>query len=76
MDNQPSTSLPLGKLIFYGVGIATTSILLFGLIWIGLGQLNVNQASRLIAAVCVPPLILTFITLALYFRHNDTSSDT
>lgn len=70
-ENQnPLQTQPIGKIVMAGIGIAITSILLFGLIWFGLGQADIAQLPRLAAAVCVPPGIMTLITIGLYFQRG------
>jgi lipopolysaccharide export LptBFGC system permease protein LptF len=72
-DNPTPThenNTPTSKIVGAGVGIALGSIFLFGAIWLGLGQLGVADAVRLVLAVCTPPGIMTVVVLWLYFTRR------
>ena len=70
-EKTPSTTLaPTGKIITAGIGVALGSIFLFGVIWLGLGQLGVGDAVRLILAICIPPALMTVGILWLYVTHR------
>ncbi len=68
-QSSPTNNLPVSRMILAGTGIALAAIAVFGLVWFGLGQANVEPLLRLSAAVCVPPAILTVVTLGVYLAR-------
>ncbi len=74
MTDKPTSTnenqMPTSTIIAAGIGIALGSIILFGAIWLGLGQLGVGNAVRLVFAVCTPPGIMTVVLLWLYFTRR------
>lgn len=74
MSKQPSSTdnLPVSRIILAGTGIALAAIIVFGLVWFGLGQADVEPLARLSAAVCLPPAILTVVTIGVYLVRADT----
>jgi lipopolysaccharide export LptBFGC system permease protein LptF len=71
MSNQ---QLPVSKMVISGAAIAIASIVLFGLLWVGLGRMGVSQATRLSAAVCAPPAVLTIVVLWVYLSRRNLTS--
>ncbi|MBW4436923.1 MAG: hypothetical protein KME04_07295 [Pleurocapsa minor GSE-CHR-MK-17-07R] len=58
-----------------GAVLAVIGIILFVLLWIGLGNAGVANAPRLFASMCVPPLIIGLIvgSYALFARRHGVS---
>ncbi|MEO1669042.1 MAG: hypothetical protein AAFU54_30730 [Chloroflexota bacterium] len=69
-ENSNSPAISPVKIILAGSAIGLGAIVLFGLIWYTLGQTTVPTAVRLVAAICVPPAIMSVITLWLYFTRG------
>jgi hypothetical protein len=63
-------SLPIGKIVLWGAGVAVGSILVFGGIWFGLGWVGVADLPRLVLAVCTPPGVMTVVLLWVYLRRS------
>ncbi|MEM6281862.1 MAG: hypothetical protein AAF787_06690 [Chloroflexota bacterium] len=66
--NSPEFS-PI-RIIVIGSAIGMGAIALFGLLWVGLGQIDVSTTVRLVTAICVPPAIMTVITIWLYLTRG------
>lgn len=47
-----------------GIGLAVLAVGLFLLLWFGLGAADLPQASRLFAALCLPPVLVGGVLLA------------
>lgn len=59
-----------------GAVIGVVLILLFALLWLGLGALGVDVFARLIIAVCAPPgITAAFVGTFLLFRQNKALKD-
>lgn len=47
-----------------GIGLAVLAVGLFLLLWFGLGTADLPQATRLFAALCLPPVLMGGVLLA------------
>jgi lipopolysaccharide export LptBFGC system permease protein LptF len=59
MSNNPNpirTGLSRGSIFGFVLGVL--AIILFVVLWLGLGSLNVSQFPRLMVSVCLPPAII------------------
>lgn len=58
MNNSPLNKENLSKASILGVGLGTSAILLFIVLWFILGSLGVEQIPRILIALCLPPAII------------------
>jgi hypothetical protein len=65
----------LTRTMIAGVALAVFAIGLFLLLWFALGALGMTQATRLFAALCLPPVILGGVLLAYVLIKRPSGSD-
>lgn len=51
----------ISRVALIGAGLAVLGVVLFVVLWAGLGSAGVGNAPRLFAAMCVPPLVIGLI---------------
>lgn len=72
MSNNPNpirTGLSRGSII--GLVLAVLAIILFVVLWLVLGSLNVSQFPRLMASLCLPPAaIAALIGIYMLFGRS------
>ncbi len=68
-DFQQMPTLPLGRMILMGLGVALGAIGLFAVVWFGLRALGVDQLIALGLAVCLPPGVMTVVLFFFYFSR-------
>lgn len=63
MANSPSPfdSKRILRASTVGVGLAVFGIVAFIILWVALGNAGLDDAPRLFAAMCVPPLLIALL---------------
>jgi hypothetical protein len=59
--SPPSLKPALSKAAIAGAVLAVLAIILFGVLWVVLGNAGLSQTPRLFAALCIPPGVIAAI---------------
>jgi hypothetical protein len=78
MSDTPPPPSPIDRKMISRIGIigailGTIAIGLFLLLWAILGNAGLSEFPRLVASVCVPPALMSFI-FGIYFLTNRPSN--
>lgn len=76
MSNSPEPSVGQ-RVIRAQVAVGLIALAVIGLfvgIWIGLGELGIDDAPRLFAAFCIPPILLALGASIAYLHRQPRSS--
>lgn len=70
VEQTNNQTLPIKKIVLFGVTLAVGSIVTFGVLWVSLGWLGVANLPRLVVAVCTPPGLMTIASVWLYLKRG------
>lgn len=48
----------VSRAVIVGLGLAVSAVVLFGALWVLLGNAGVDQFPRLMLSICVPPALM------------------
>lgn len=63
---NPFDSSTVRRMVIAGAVLAVGGIILFVVLWLGLGSAGIQQFPRLILSMCIPPAIIALV-LGGYF---------
>ncbi len=71
MAEQPQSSdFPVGRVVASGTLIAVGALIIFGLLWFGLGAINAAPLARLAVSICVPPALMAIAIIVIYLTRG------
>lgn len=63
---KPIAPAALRRMLVVGALLAVGAVVLFILLWVGLGQANVENFPRLILSMCIPPAVIAVVVGAFF----------